>query len=267
MSGLNTHLTRVVCWTRMQAESGQDIASIIARKEIERKVGGGMFFWGVGNAPSRSTGRLAINGEEVDVVFSLMKGRPAPRDTAPSGVVAWRTYFDSLGVERPLPRHVLVTSRMETVFGVKSVHYALVCWSVEELRLGDHGAFDPSAYCNLGSQGAAGHSVGSCQVTALVVRTHDESPVSNYRINLRAKLAGGYWVRLADRAFLGKRHEPHWRMPPRVPGKSASASGSGWFPSSGLTPRHPSKSNSPCFETPRRQGASWKPTVPRSRNG
>ena len=49
----NSHdrLTDMVCWTRMQAESGQNIEVIIARKELERRTGGGLFFWGVGNAP------------------------------------------------------------------------------------------------------------------------------------------------------------------------------------------------------------------------
>jgi hypothetical protein len=201
MVSFNPHLTDVVCWTRMQTEAGQDIGSIIARKELERRAGGGLFFWGVGSAPSRFVGRLAARGEDVDVVFSLMKSRPAARDVAPAGVVAWRTYFERDEIERPLPPHVLVTSRMETGMRAKSVHYALMCRSAEELRLKDRGAFDPSAYRNLGD---AGGPVGNSQVTALVVRTRAESPVSDYRINLRAKLAGGYWVRLARPCVLGE---------------------------------------------------------------
>jgi hypothetical protein len=185
----------------MQAESGQDIGSIIARKELERRAGDGLFFWGVGNAPSRSVGKLAASGEDIDVVFSLMKSRPQLRDVAPAGVLAWRTYFDTYDVERPLPPHVLVTSRLEAGSEGTTVHYALMCSSLEELRLNDQGSFDPSAYRNLGD---AGGPVGSSQVTALVVRTGAESSVSDYRINLRAKLAGGYWVRLARPCVLGQ---------------------------------------------------------------
>ncbi len=201
MVRFNPHLTDVVCWTRMHAEAGQDIESIIARKELERRAGGGLFFWGIGNAPSRSIGRFAARGEDVDVVFSLMKSRPGARDVAPPEVVAWRTYFDCNEIERPLPPHVLVTSRMESGTGTKTVHYALMCRSAEELRLEDRGSFDPSAYCNVSD---AGGPVGNSQVTALVVRTRAESPVSGYRINLRAKLAGGYWVRLAKPCLLGE---------------------------------------------------------------
>lgn len=177
----------------MQAEAGQDIWSIIARKEAERRAGDGLFFWGVGNAPSRSICALASDSKEIDVVFSLMKTRPQARDVSPSGVVAWRTYFDCEGAEQPLPKHVLVTSREHAGSGSKSVHYALVCNSDEELRLADLGSFDPKAYRNIGDGGGP---IGSSQVTALILRTCDEAPVSGYRINMRAKLAGSFWVRL-----------------------------------------------------------------------
>lgn len=201
MKSFNPHLTGLVCWTRMQAQAGQDIESIVARKELERRAGDGLFFWGVGNAPSRSVGKLAATGEDIDVVFSLMKSRPQARDVAPAGVLVWRTYFDRHEVEHPLPPHVLVTSRMEAGSRARAVHYALVCSSPEELRLDGRGPFDPSAYRNIGD---AGRPVGSSQVTALVVRTRAESPVSDYWINFRAKLAGSYWVRLARPCVLAQ---------------------------------------------------------------
>jgi hypothetical protein len=203
MISFSPHLTSIVCWTRMQSEAGQPIRSIIARKELERRTGNGLFLWGIGNAPSRAIKRLAAKGEDVDVVFSLMKSRPKTRDVAPSGILAWRTYFDHCDVERPLPPHVLVTSRMEVGSGIKSVHYALMCRSDEELRLDEQGGGgDPSAYRNVGDVGGR---VSNSQVTALIVRTGADSPVSTYRINLRAKLAGSYWVRLARPCILDEK--------------------------------------------------------------
>src|SRR5205807_8143218 len=99
MKRINPHLTGVVCWTRMQAESGQDIQTIIARKELERRAGDGLFFWGIGNAPSRAIRSHAAGGEDIDVVFSLMKIRPKARDISPAGILAWRTYFDNHEIE------------------------------------------------------------------------------------------------------------------------------------------------------------------------
>lgn len=190
---LNPELTDVVCWTRMHAESGQDIQSIIARKDVERRAGGGLFFWGVGNPPSRAIRGLASKADTIDVVFSIMKTKPKRRDSAPSGILAWRTYFDVNGVETPIPPHVLVTSRMENSTGMKKVHYALMCQSHDELCLSNKRPFDPSAYRNVGD---AGRPISPSQVTALAVRICAESPVSDYRINLRARLTGSYWVKL-----------------------------------------------------------------------
>lgn len=186
-------LTKAVCWTRMQAEAGQDITSIISRKEAERRAGEGLFFWGVGNAPSRKIRMLSSESSDIDVVFSLMKSRPQARDYSPTGVVAWHTFFDREGVERPIPEHVLVLSREQSITGNKSVHYALICKSDEELRLTDLGSFDQTAYRNIGEGGGP---IGNSQVTALIVRTREESSVSHYRINFRAKLVGCYWVKL-----------------------------------------------------------------------
>lgn len=195
------HLTAMVCWTRMQSEAGQDLKSIISRKELERRVGGGLFFWGIGNAPNRAIRNLAAKGNGIDVVFSLMKTRPRAQDTAPSGVFVWQTYFDIHGIENKLPPHALVTSRMASATGTKRTHYALMCSSESELRLEDQGPFDPLAYRNVSDAAAP---VSPSQVTALVLRTTKESPESDYRINLRARLVGSYWVRLGQPTLLPK---------------------------------------------------------------
>jgi hypothetical protein len=186
-------LSMVVCWTRMQAEAGQNLPDIIARKELERCAGAGLFFWGIGNPPNRSASTLARGGVEVDVVFSTMKGRARVADAKPETVLVWQRYMDAWGAERSVPEHVLVTSRGDTATGAKRVHYALVCKSEVPLDINDLGPFDPGAYCNLGDLGRA---VGASQVTALVRRVRVGSSTGGYRINMRAKLAGSYWVKL-----------------------------------------------------------------------
>lgn len=184
----------------MQSEAGQSLVTIVKRKELERRAGGGVFFWGIGNAPNRSVKKLASKGDEIDVVFSQMKTRPKIRDAEPDGVVVWQSYFDMNDVERELPRHVLVTSRCDTPSGKKRVHYALMCSSEMELGIEDQGPFDHTAYRNISE---AGGNVGPSQVTALVTRTHEGSVKSDYRINFRAKLTGSYWVRLGKPLALG----------------------------------------------------------------
>lgn len=185
-----------LCWSRMQAEAGQELSSILARKENERRAGGGLFFWGVGNAPSTLIGALARMKKNIPVVFSIMKSRPKPADSSPSSLLVWRRFVDLYGVERPLPPHALITSRGDSETGSrKTRHYALMCWSEDELQIKRGVPFDHNAYRNAGPNGAP---VGASQVTALLTPAHKLSGDAQYEANLEATLAGSYWVRLAD---------------------------------------------------------------------
>jgi hypothetical protein len=192
-------LTEIICWTRMQAEAGQDLHRIIARKEKERVAGGGLFFWGVGNAPSRFTAEIARSEASVDVVFSTMKTRPKTQDAFAKQLIAWGSYIDHSGVERLIPPHVLVTSRASGPSGVKKVHYALMCHSVERLSLTEDEPFDHNSFVNLGGTGLP---IGNSQVTVLAKRAAlDRSPAA-YQVNLRARLVGSYWVKLTSPTIL-----------------------------------------------------------------
>ncbi|SKA31741.1 hypothetical protein SAMN05428963_11451 [Consotaella salsifontis] len=184
-----------VCWSRMQAEAGQKLDTIIARKELERRAGEGLFLWGVGNAPAVITNVLARTNVPVRAVFSIMKSRPKPVDSAPTRIFVWRHYIDACGVERELPPRSLITSRGSTTGGGKRAHYALMCRSESPLILRRGDVFDPSAYRNVGGTGAP---VGASQVTALIRRVHPASTRADYEANLVAELTGSYWVRLTD---------------------------------------------------------------------
>lgn len=184
----------LVCWTRMQSEAGQRLQDIIARKELERRSGDGLFFWGVGNPPAVATPTFARLQVPIVAVFSLMKSRPKPVDASPESLLVWRKYTDMHGFERELPENVLVTSRGNTETGSKKRHYALMCHSAVPLRLKHGIGFDPSAYRNAGTVGAP---VGASQVTALLQRVRQSSQPS-YEVNLSAQLVGSYWVKLSD---------------------------------------------------------------------
>ena len=189
-----------VCWSRMQAEAGQSLEVIVARKEQERRAGNGIFFWGVGNPPSLVANALARARMPVKVVFSIMKSRPKAVDVAPDRTIVWRRYIDAHGVERPLPPNALITSRADSASGPKRSHYALMCQSSQPLTL-RRGVevFDPSAFRNAGGKGAP---VGYSQVTALLRRVDGQQGASDYEVNLSAWLTGAYWVRLTDAVLL-----------------------------------------------------------------
>ncbi|MBN9023308.1 MAG: hypothetical protein J0H08_14695 [Rhizobiales bacterium] len=188
-------LEEFVCWSRMQAEAGQALDAIVRRKEMERRAGRGSFCWGVGNAPATMTNALARLGHPVLAIFSIMKSRPKAVDVQPARIFAWRRYVDSTGCVRPLPRHVLVTSRADSAGGPKDRHFALMCWSNEPLAIQRGVPFDPSAYRNAGGTGAP---VGASQVTALLRRSSEGVGATGYEANMCAWLADSYWVRLTD---------------------------------------------------------------------
>jgi hypothetical protein len=184
-----------LCWSRMQTEAGQPLDAIVQRKELERRAGNGLFFWGVGNAPAILIPVLELIGHAIPVVFSTMKSRPKAHDVTPTRVVMWRRYIGNDKIERPLPPHVVVTSRATTSLGEKMRHFALVCHSDAPLVLQRGVPFDPSAYRNAS---AAEAPVGASQVTALLRRTGEPSNQTDYEANITASLIGAYWVRLSD---------------------------------------------------------------------
>jgi hypothetical protein len=194
-ASIRPELSEIVCWSRMHAHAGQNLSLILARKELERRTGEGLFFWGVGNAPGQSLTQVAKAALNVDVVFSLMKSQPKAADVSASEIFVWRRYFDMHNYERPLPIHSLITSRGYAAGQPRRGHYALMCRADRPLTLGDFGIFDPSAYRNVSRVGAP---VGSSQVTALLRRVNEEGPHSDYRINFYAKLVDSYWVKLSD---------------------------------------------------------------------
>lgn len=184
-----------VCWSRMQAEAGQSLDAIIARKERERRAGDGLFLWGVGNAPSIAVRPLALMKKPVRVIFSAMKTKPKLVDLAPKRTIVWRRYVDENGIERPLPANALVTSRGDSAASAKNRHYALMCLSETPLVLERGVPFDHLAYRNVGGAGAP---VGASQVTALLRQVAEPASTASYEANVVAWLTGGYWVRLSD---------------------------------------------------------------------
>lgn len=193
-----TERSELVCWTKMQAEAGQDLATIIARKERERLAGNGLFMWGVGNAPSSMISSLARLGRDVPVVFSLMKSKPKAVDLTPYNTLVWRRYIDHSGGERDLPANVLVTSRGDHA-GLKKRHYALMCFSETPLEFQRGQGFDHRAFRNASGTGAP---VGASQVTSLLRRVDKMSEQADYDANLQARLVGSYWVKVTDPAML-----------------------------------------------------------------
>lgn len=194
-------LPNAFVWTKMGAESGEALAAIVRRKDYERRLGSGLFAWGIGNALGNGIAALAAGVQEPLAVFSAMPSKPKKEDMAPASVLLWTAYEGADGIVRPLPGHMVVTSRGHAGDSEKVRHYVLFCQadtSLLDCKAPAEGVA-PAALRNL----TTGNALGASQVTA-VVRHVGGAPdgVRSYPIAFTAKLAGVRYARLlAPRAL------------------------------------------------------------------
>jgi hypothetical protein len=196
MKGFST-LPQRFCWTRFGTEAGETVGSILARKERERALSGGVFLWGIGNSIGPAVQELVRVENTPQVLFSPMRSKAKDIDVSPSRLFAWTRATTASHEDWSIPDGLQVVSRANTASGeFKSVHYALVCRSVAPLRIRDGTAelfFDDME--NLLSQNKLGHS----QVTSVVChRPGNKGTGAAYAVGLMAELVYPYFVHLHD---------------------------------------------------------------------
>ncbi|MHC6083198.1 hypothetical protein ACYT85_08145 [Ralstonia solanacearum] len=198
------HLPPVFCWTKMGTESGEDLSTIIMRKEWERRLGGGRFLWGIGQSLGNNAAVAANQVGALAAVFSPMPSKPKAIDVKPSEVVLWNAWLDGNGRMHPLPPHTFVTSRATLPSGKKKTfHYALVCMSPTVLKGHSGLSVYPDSLRNL----STGKGLGASQVTAVVdcVEPTNGEHAKSYPVAFTVELEAPYFVRLAQPTVLEPR--------------------------------------------------------------
>lgn len=192
------NLPQTFCWTKIGPEAGEDVATIRLRKEWERQLGEGRFFWGVGQSLGDSPGYADAEHAGLRILFSPMPSRAKSIDREPEGVLLWNAWVDSTGTTQPLPDYCFITSRSLLPSGkAKERHYALVCTSNRELSEETGCWISPSRLRNFGRNS----SLGASQVTAVVRVTESEAgqeAQNRYPISFMADLAPPYFLRLTQ---------------------------------------------------------------------
>lgn len=189
------------CWAKVGAESGEGLAAIICRKELERLAGQGTFYWGVGNSVGPAVTELAIDGRHPAVVFSQMRSAPSNQGREPGSLLLWRACLDRRGNVLPLPDHVVITSRApaDSTTHLRP-HYALVCTTDESLSSEAKGVMRFNELINY----MTGRPLGYSHVTTLVKRRAAGAPRGgpDFPILMVAALQPPYWVQLRDPILL-----------------------------------------------------------------
>ena len=110
---LVTGATERICWTRMQSEAGEGLPKILRRKDLERRAGAGLFFWGVGNAPARA---IPDPRHQSRVVSKFMSN--LMRDGKKS--VAFRVFYDAMDrIQEKIPDQEPITVFTQAVENIR----------------------------------------------------------------------------------------------------------------------------------------------------
>jgi hypothetical protein len=194
------------CWTKMGTEASEQLTAIIRRKEWERQLGGGYFFWGIGQSLGKNAKVAARDIASLRAIFSPMPSKPKVIDVAPAEVVLWNAWVDEQGQTRQLPIHCFVTSRASLPSGrKKESHYALVCFSDRELDAQQEDmCICPSHLRNM----TTNKPLGSSQVTAVVrvlSQTDKTCGAKSYSVSFTTELRPPYCVQLAQPVLLDAR--------------------------------------------------------------
>ncbi|MFC5431374.1 hypothetical protein ACFPTO_21595 [Paraburkholderia denitrificans] len=191
------HLPPAFCWSRIGAESGEDLATLIVRKEWERRLGGGRFLWGIGRSLGNSAQIAALRTGSLLALFSPAASRSRAPVRKREDALVWNAWVDVNGQVRQLPPHVFVASRATWPSGrAREQHYALVCASPTELSIGSSLKAHPERLRSV----STGKVPSASQATVVVDRVEPVGELAGkgYPIALAVELEAPYAVRLTQ---------------------------------------------------------------------
>nr|WP_232072318.1 hypothetical protein [Paraburkholderia pallida] len=196
------HLPPTFCWSRIGSETGEDLPTIVLRKEWERRLGGGRFLWSINQSLGSSAQVAALRTGSLLALFSPAASRPRAADVKREDALVWNAWVDASGQVRPLPQHVFVTSRTRFPSGKpRDHHYALVCASPTELSIGSSLRVQPERLRSVSTAKAPCASQGTVVVDRIeraAPKAGAEFGAKGYPVAFGVELEAPYFVRLAQ---------------------------------------------------------------------
>ncbi|QGZ65888.1 hypothetical protein [Paraburkholderia acidisoli] len=193
------HLPPTFCWSRIGAEAGADLPTLVLRKEWERRQGGGRFLWGIGQSLGSSAQVAALRTGSLLALFSAAasRARGEGRRGQKPDVLVWNAWVDAGGQVRQLPQHVFVTSAATLPSGAaREQHYALVCVSPTELSVGSSLRVHPERLRSVSTGKAPSPSQGTVVVDC--IERAGEAGGKHHPLVFTAELEAPYFVRLTQ---------------------------------------------------------------------
>ncbi len=191
------HLPLTFCWTRIGAELGEDLSTVVLRKEWERRLGGGRFLWGIGQSPGSSVQVAAHRAGSLMALFTPSASRSRVVEVGPRAMLMWNAWVDAGGQVRQLPPYCCITSRTTLPSGRKREQYhALVCTSAAPLAVGTRLRVSPEQLRST----VTGKPLGAAQSAVVVdcVARAGEAGARSFPVALAVELDAPYTVRLAQ---------------------------------------------------------------------
>jgi hypothetical protein len=188
-------LPEALVWSKVGPEAGLTVDAILRWKELQRQLGDGLFFWGIGTSiKSGKVAQVHRRCGHASVLFSIQPSAAKASDQNPSAICLWSHFIDGVGREQPVPNGACVTSKAGNG---KSKHYALICKTSTPLRIRRDIDFDVGAYKNLD-----GGAIGNSQVTAVIEKCEPPKKVRAYPIGFMASLDQPYVATLTKPKLL-----------------------------------------------------------------
>ncbi|KAF1026742.1 MAG: hypothetical protein GAK40_01199 [Burkholderia plantarii] len=198
------HLPPTFCWTRIGADSAEDLPTTVLRKEWERRLGRGRFLWGIGQSLGESAQAAAHRLGSLVALFTPVASRSRGMERARQDMLLWNAWIDASGQVRQLPSHTFITSRATLPSGRRrEQHHALVCASPAPLSIGTRLRVVPDQLRSV----ATGKPLGAAQAAAVVdcVVSEADSGARSYPVAFAIPLDAPYTVRLAQPTALKAR--------------------------------------------------------------
>ncbi len=180
-------------WSAVGEDASEPLPDILIRKEAERVVGNGEFWWGLSTALGDVASVAMAAGGLLPVVFSARRPDTYAKDFSAQVWSGWESTGD--GKSGALPKHVLITSTYDPR-KEGSAHYALACRCSSQLLLHDY-VFNP-AQCRRVKVGTP----PAYSQRAALLKGELAHARGSYTKGFAAELVAPWYVKLTDSRLL-----------------------------------------------------------------